>query len=95
LIVNQEQKMERIHQVSPLAQQALPLAQGLPHQAELPVLQIAQATMDDSGGAAGGARSEIVLFHQQRAFAGSRTFSGHGNAVNTTADYRHMEMLPV
>jgi hypothetical protein len=51
--------------------------------------------MDDSGRAAGRARCEIVLFHQQSAFACSRTLSGHGNAVNTTADYRHMEMLPV
>ena len=64
-----------MHQVRVTAQQTLALAQGLTHQPDLGMLQVAQAAVNNSGGAAGRTRSEVVLLKQKRAPSGASAFA--------------------
>ena len=75
-----------------LIQHALAFAQGLTHQTDLSILQIAQSAMDNSGGAAGSAGRKIVLLNQYRAFAPLRALTRNGNTVNAAADYQNVKV---
>jgi hypothetical protein len=76
-----------------LGQQSFALAQRLPHQADLSVLQVTQPAVNDSGGAAGGAGGKIILLHQQRALAPLRTLARDGNTVDAAADDQNVKDL--
>ncbi len=80
-----------MHQVRTLAQQAPAFDERLTHQSDLTVFQVAQASVDDAGGPAGGAGGEVVLFDQQRTTAGPGAFSRDGDAVDSAADHDHLE----
>jgi hypothetical protein len=85
--------MDWMHQVRTLPQQALPFAQRLAYHPDLSVLEVTQAPVDNSGGAAGGAGSEIVLLNQKRAFPGASALSGNGDAINSTTNDDYVEAL--
>jgi hypothetical protein len=79
--------------VRSLAEQALSFAHGLAHQIKFAVLQIAQASVDDSRRAAGDPGGEVVLLDQKSAFPGAGAFAGHGDAINSTANHHDVEVL--
>ena len=83
--------MNWMHQVRTLPEQTLPLAQGLAHHPDLAVLEIAQTTMNDSRGTAGGAGGEVMLFKQERAFPSASTLPGNGDTVNSAANDHYVE----
>ncbi len=51
--------------------------------------------MDNAGRAAGRARTEIVLLDDEGAAARAGALAGNSDAVDTTADDDHVEMLAV
>ena len=92
-LVQQKKKLNGMDQVRALAQQAFPFANRFPNQIDFAVLQVAQAAVNDAGGAAGDAGGEIVLLDQQGAFAGAGAFARHGDAVDAAADDHHLKVL--
>ena len=57
------------------------------------MFQIAQATVNNARGAAGGASGEIVLFQQKGVASGAGTLTGDRNAIDPAADDDHVEMF--
>ena len=93
IAIKGKQEMHGMHQVWALSQQFLPFAQRLAHQSDLSVLQVAQATVDDSRGAAGGAGGKIVLLDQQHVASATGALAGDGNAVDASANDDYVEVL--
>ena len=82
-----------MHQMRIPLQQPLPLPQRLAHLPDVPMFEVAQASMNDAGRTAGRAGGEIVLLDQKRAPSGASTFASDGDSVNSAADYNHVETL--
>jgi hypothetical protein len=80
-------------QMRPLAQEPFPFAQRFPNQTQFAVLKISQAAVNDSRGAAGDSRSEIVLLDQQRFLTCAGTLARDGNAVDAAPDDHNVEAL--
>ena len=76
-----------------LAEKVSALAEGFADQPEFRVLQVAQASVDNPGGAARGAGGKIVLLDEQGSAAGSGALAGNGDAIDATADHDDREAL--
>src|SRR5690242_16033361 len=91
ILIESQQKMNWVHQMRTLLQQASPFQQRLANQPELSMFQVAQATVDDAGGAAGGAGREVMLLQQKSAASGKGTFPGYGHTVNSATNHDHVK----
>lgn len=72
-----------MHKVRSFPQQLFPFAERFPYQAQLPVFQVTQPTMDDACRTAGYSGGKIVLLHQQRVLARTGALPGNSDAVNS------------
>src|SRR5690242_17130069 len=95
VLVEREQKMNWVHQVRALLQQAAAFDQRLADQSELGMFQVAQAAVNDARGTAGGTGCEVVLFDQKRPSSGSSAFPRDGNAVDPAANDDYLEAFIV
>ena len=77
---------QRPHDVARAGEQHLPLGERFAHQAELVVLQIAQAAVDQLAARLRGARGEVVALGQQHAEAASGGIARDCGAVDAAAD---------
>ena len=82
-----------MYQMRIALKQPLALPQRLAHLANVSVLEVAQASVNDAGRTAGCARGEIVLLDQQRSPPSARAFPRDGNTVNSATNHDHVEML--
>jgi hypothetical protein len=71
--------------------QHLALLQRLTHEAELVVLEIAQAAVDQLGRGRRGAGREVILLAEIDRIAASRRFAGDAAAVDAAADDRDVD----
>src|SRR6266481_7502566 len=81
-----------MHQMRRLGHQAFALAQRFTDEVNLAVLQIAQSTMNNAGGAAGCAGSKVMLLHQQHALPAADTFPRNGHAVDSSANDQNVKV---
>ncbi|MNT08747.1 hypothetical protein D3C72_1434980 [compost metagenome] len=84
---------QRPHQERRLPAHHLALAQRLAHQAELALLQVAQAAMDQLAAGAGGVRCQVVLFAQQYLQATATGITGDAGTVDATADHQQVDLV--
>ena len=73
----------------------LALQQRLADQPQVEVLQVAQAAVNQLGGAAGGARGEVGTLGQRHAVAAAGGVEGHAGPRDPTADHHDVERLAV
>ena len=81
-----EHEAHRPDDVRGVAQEHRALAQGLAHEAEVAVLQVAQPAVDQLGAGRGGVRGQIILFAQQHVEAAPRRVSRDAGTVDAAAD---------
>ncbi len=74
------------NQSLPLAQQQLALADRLQGDSELGIAQVAEASMDHLGGAAGGPGAEVVSFKKQSTQSGAHRFAQDARSSDPAAD---------
>jgi hypothetical protein len=67
-----------------ILEQAIPLSQGFLNQAEFSVLEVAEPSVDDTGGGRTGAGTEIRYFDQQCIQPLKRQFAKDPNAIDAT-----------
>ena len=75
------------------AQQHLALDQGLAHEAELVVLEIAQAAVDQLAAGGRGVLGEVVLLAQQHRQAAAGGIARDAGAVDPAADDQKVDRL--
>jgi len=85
-LVRGEQEAQRIDQSGAFVQQALPLADRCTSQQETPLLQVAQATMNELGRPARGAPREVALLDQPDPQPQARCFARDPGAGDAAAD---------
>jgi hypothetical protein len=73
-----------------LAEQQLALGQRLAHQAELVVLQVAQAAVDQLGGRRRGVARQVVLLAQQHGQATAGQVARDAGTVDAAAHHQHV-----
>jgi hypothetical protein len=73
--------------------QPLALAQRMIDEAQLPLGQVAEATVDQLGGARGGGAGEIATLHERDAQPPHRRIARDCGAIDPAADYSDVEML--
>ena len=78
-------------QMRRLGQQHLAFLQGLAHQPELVLLQVAQAAMDELGCLGGGGAREIVHFAKPDLERPPRRVAGDARAIDAAADHEQVE----
>ena len=81
---------QRPHDVRCAPKQQFALEQRLAHHAELVVLEVAQAAVDQLGGGRGGVRRKVVLLAQHHAQATAGQVTGDPGAVDATANDEHV-----
>ena len=81
-----QHELQRLDDVRREPEQHLALGQRLGDQAELVVLQIAQAAVDQLGAPRRGVRGEIVLLDQQHLEAAAGGVARDAGAVDAAAD---------
>jgi len=67
-------------------QESAALDGGLEDEAEVAVLEVAEAAVDEAGGAAGGAAGEVVALHEGHAQAAQGGIAGGASAGDAAAD---------
>ena len=87
------EERERADQMRRVVEQALALGQVLVHQAELTLLQVADAAVDHLRGLRGRAGGKVVLLDQGGLQATAGGIEGHPGAGDTAADDQHVELL--
>ena len=73
--------------------QEIPFATSDVDQAELPVLQVADSTMDQLRGLAAGPTGKVALFDQCRAQTAHRRITGNPGPVNAPTNYEQIELF--
>ena len=81
------------YQVRRQPEQDAPFPQRLADQAELSVLQVAQAAVHQPGRAARGAGREVVLLHQGHGQPARRGVQGDAGPGDPAADHQHVERV--
>jgi hypothetical protein len=90
-LVVRQHETQRPDDVGRRAQQHLTLDERLTHQAELVVLEVAQAAVDQLGAGRGGGAGQIVFFAKQHREAAARRVAGDAGTVDATADHYDVE----
>jgi len=93
LSIDRQKNPQRSNEVGAFSHKAIAFAQRLSYESDFGILQIAQATVNDSSRAAGSAGSEIILFKQKYAVSSASTFTRNGDAIDATADHDDLEAL--
>ena len=75
------------------AQQAAALGEGLVHEGEVELVEVAQAAVDELGGPRGGARGPVAHLHDAGAQAAGRGVQGDAGAGDAPADDQHVQAL--
>ena len=79
------------HDVRRAAHQPFALGQGLAHQRELAVLQVAQPAVDQLGRRRRGVRRQIVLLAQQHPLTAAGQITGDAGAIDPATDDQHVD----
>ena len=74
-------------------QHQLALPEGLAHQGEVQLLEVAQPPVEELGAARGRARGVVTLLDQQHAEATGGGVQRHARAGHTAADHQHVDGL--
>jgi hypothetical protein len=74
-------------------EEAVALDAGLEDEAEVAVLEVADAAVDEAGGAAGGATGEVLALDEGDAEATEGGISGDATAGDAAADDEDIEVL--
>ena len=91
--VHGEEQAQRLHEVRGGADEVFALAQGFADEAELAVLEVAEAAVDEAGGAGRRAGAEVVALDEEGLVAGELGFAGDAGAVDAAADDDDVELL--
>ena len=75
------------------SQQYLALANRLPHEMELPVLEVADAAVHQARRATGSSAGKIVALDQRDLESAHRRIARHSATRNAAADHQHIEFL--
>src|SRR5687768_9855527 len=75
------------------AQKCAPLAAGLEDETEMPMLEVADATMNEARRPARGAAREVVAFDERGAQPSHRCVARNAGAVDTAADNENVELF--
>ena len=81
------------HEVGGVAAQALPLVQGLVDEADLALLEVAKAAVDQLGALRRRARGEVVALDERGAQPAAGGVEGDADAGDAAADHHHVEGL--
>ncbi len=81
------------HQVGGEPQQPVALDAGFEDEAEVAVLQVAHAAVDEAGGAAGGAGGEVLALHECHAQAPQGGVASDAATGDAAADDEDIELL--
>ena len=84
--VDRHQERQRPHQVRGQSPERLALAQRLAHEPEVEQLEVAQAAVDELGGARGGGGGEIALLDQRDRQPAQRQVARGAGAGHAAAD---------
>ena len=90
-VAGQHVHRHRPDQVRRQPEQDAPLPQRLPDQAELAMLQVAQAAVHQPGGTSRGPGREVVLLHQGHRQPARRGVQGDADAGDPAPDDQHVE----
>ncbi|MNJ71260.1 hypothetical protein D3C77_677810 [compost metagenome] len=82
-----QHEAHRLDDMRRLGQQHFAFCQRFAHQAELVVLQIAQATVDQLAAGRGGMAGQVVLLAEQYRQAASGRIGGDTDAVDAATDH--------
>ena len=85
-----QDETQRLDDVRSLGQQHFAFGQGFAYQAELVVLQVAQAAVDQLAAGRGGVLCQIVLFAKEHRQAASGGIGRDAHAIDATADHRQV-----
>ena len=88
-----QHEAQRPHDVRRDAPQHLALGQRLAHQPEIVVLEVAQAAVDQLGGARRGAAGEVAHLAQEHGQAAAGSVAGDAAAVDAATDDGQVEDL--
>ncbi len=80
-------------EVRALADQPLAFAKRFADEADLAILEVTKAAVDDAGGTAGGTGSEVVLLEQENATACAGTLPRDRNSIDSAADHNNFETV--
>jgi hypothetical protein len=89
-----DQKRRRVDQVRGELDHQLALEQGLPHEAEVEVLEVAEAAVDHLRGAARGTDRVVAPLEQRHRVAARGSVEGDPCAGDAAADHDDLEALP-
>ena len=90
---DRDEERQEPHEVRGVAAQPLPLAQGLVDEADVAVLQVAQAAVHELRALRRRAAGEVVALDQRGAQAAAGGVEGHPGAGDAAADHEHVERL--
>jgi hypothetical protein len=90
-----QHEAQRPHDVRRTAQQHLTFLQRLGHQRELVGLQVAQAAVDELGGAGGGVLRQVLAFGQQHAPAAAGEVPRQPRAVDAAPDHHDVKIVHI
>src|ERR1700751_3750590 len=93
VLIEQEKKMDGLHQVRAFAQQSFAFADGFPDQIEFAMFQVAQAAVNNAGGSAGPSRAEVVLLNQQGAPSGASALARDRDSIDPSTNDNYMKVL--
>ncbi|MNO76254.1 hypothetical protein D3C76_673250 [compost metagenome] len=82
-----QDEAQRADDMRRLAQQDLTLGEGLAHQAEFAVFQIAQAAVDQLAAGGGGMAGKVVLFAKEHGQPAPGSIRRDADAIDATADH--------
>jgi len=88
--VDRDVELERRNEMRREAQQPFALVQRLAHEADLEVLEVAQAAMDQARRRARGSHREIAALDEQHGEPAQRGFARDRGAVDAGADHDHV-----
>ena len=93
-VLEREQEGRRVDQMrGDLLDEEPPLVQGLAHELDVEVLEVAQPAVDQLAGAARGAGGEVALFDQGHRQAAAGGVEGDPAAGHAATDDEHVECL--
>ncbi len=88
-----DEEREDAHEVRRVLERALALVQGLVDEADLTLLEVAQATVHELGALRARARREVVALDQRGAQAPAGGVERHPGAGDATTDHQDVELL--